>query len=102
MIQLDCAGTEDGIAALKQKYRKLIGRHPSLKDTTTWLDNEDEILEKAPFLERDQIKVCEPGYSYISETNLKSKTVTRDGKEFSDKKAAGLQRRRRSMPSELS
>lgn len=55
---MDCSGTEKGIASLKENYQKLINKHPSLKEANSWLDSEDEILEKLPALDRGQIQVC--------------------------------------------
>jgi sarcosine oxidase/L-pipecolate oxidase len=54
--QLDCAHGEKGIASLRQAYQTLLDANAGLKETNQWLDSEDEILEKMPLLEKEQIK----------------------------------------------
>lgn len=66
------------------------------------MDNEDEILKKAPFLEREQVKVCHPVYMAIIRTSLESNAVIRDGRASLARMGAGLQLQRRSMRSERS
>lgn len=55
--RIDCAGRPESIESLKQGYRTLVDSYTDLKDSTQWLDSEDEILAKAPLLDREQIKV---------------------------------------------
>lgn len=55
--RLDCAGRPESIEALQEGYMTLVASDTDLKDTTIWLDNEDEILAKAPLLNREQIRV---------------------------------------------
>jgi sarcosine oxidase/L-pipecolate oxidase len=57
---MDCAGSEDGIKGLAEQYRSLMDSDAGLKETTEWLDNEDEILAKMPLLKRENIKVSLP------------------------------------------
>jgi hypothetical protein len=42
---------------LKRTYQALLDANVGLEETNKWLDSEDEILEKAPLLDREKIKV---------------------------------------------
>jgi sarcosine oxidase/L-pipecolate oxidase len=55
--RLDCAGQPESLESLREGFKTLVESDTDLKDTTVWLDNEDEILAKAPLLDREQIKV---------------------------------------------
>jgi sarcosine oxidase/L-pipecolate oxidase len=55
-LQLDCADGEKGIAGLQQAYQALLDANAGLEATNHWLDSEDAILDKAPLLDRSQIK----------------------------------------------
>jgi sarcosine oxidase/L-pipecolate oxidase len=58
--RIDCAGQPDSIESLKKGYQTLVESDTDLKDSTVWLDTEEEILAKAPLLDREQIKVSIP------------------------------------------
>jgi sarcosine oxidase/L-pipecolate oxidase len=50
------------LADLRQAYKALLDADAGLEETTEWLKNEDEILQKIPLLEREKIKVSpKPG-----------------------------------------
>ncbi|OOQ91537.1 hypothetical protein PEBR_08499 [Penicillium brasilianum] len=53
---IDCSSSEEGIAGLRRKYQSLIDANIGFEKTNTWLDNEDEILAKAPQFTREQVK----------------------------------------------
>jgi sarcosine oxidase/L-pipecolate oxidase len=55
--RIDCAGRPESIESLRNAFRTLVDSDTDLKDSTRWLDSEDEILAKAPLLDRDQVKV---------------------------------------------
>ncbi|KAH8664732.1 fructosyl peptide oxidase [Xylariales sp. PMI_506] len=61
--RMDCAGSEHGIAALRNQYKALLDAGVGLEKTTYWLEVEDEILAKVPLLQRDQIKGWKAIYS---------------------------------------
>jgi sarcosine oxidase/L-pipecolate oxidase len=54
--QLDCEHTEKGIEGLRKQYQTLLDAGVGLEMTNEWLDTEEQILEKAPQLEREKIK----------------------------------------------
>jgi sarcosine oxidase/L-pipecolate oxidase len=54
--QLDCASTEEELEALSEQYQTLLNAGVGLEKTTEWLDTEEQILEKAPKLDRERIK----------------------------------------------
>lgn len=54
--QLDCASTEEELEALREQYQTLLNAGVGLEKTTEWLDTEEQILEKAPKLDRERIK----------------------------------------------
>ncbi|WRT65294.1 uncharacterized protein IL334_002237 [Kwoniella shivajii] len=54
--RLDCGSTPEEIEGLKKAYKKSINAGVGLEKTTFWLETEDEILEKMPLLDREQIK----------------------------------------------
>lgn len=54
--QLDCEHTEEGIEGLRKQYQTLLDAGVGLEKTNVWLETEDQILEKAPQLEREKIK----------------------------------------------
>ena len=56
--QVDTSVTPEGQADLRKEYETLVQLGNGLEKTTHWLDNEDEILARAPLLEREKIKVC--------------------------------------------
>ena len=45
------------MADLRQEYKALLDAGAGLEESTEWLENEDEILQKMPLLEREKIKV---------------------------------------------
>ncbi|KAJ5390965.1 uncharacterized protein N7496_002033 [Penicillium cataractarum] len=53
---IDCSSSEEGIGGLQRKHQSLIDANIGLEKTNFWLDNEDEILAKAPQFSRKQIK----------------------------------------------
>jgi len=55
--KLDCAHGDKGITGLRQAYQALLDADARLDETNEWLDSEEEILEKMPLLDREQIKV---------------------------------------------
>lgn len=42
---------------LKEKLQTLVDAGVGLEKTSTWLENEDEILSKTPWLTKDHVKV---------------------------------------------
>ena len=61
--RLDCAGQPESLKSLREGFKTLVDSDSDLKDSTVWLDNEDEILAKAPLLDREQIKVSHCVYT---------------------------------------
>jgi sarcosine oxidase / L-pipecolate oxidase len=55
-VKLDCASTEKDKVSLRQHYEDIINSGHGLEKSFEWLDNEDEILKKAPLLDRNNIK----------------------------------------------
>lgn len=63
--KIDCSSSEEGIENLRWKYQSLIDAGVGLDKTNVWLENEDEILARAPHFTREQIKViCWPMNSF--------------------------------------
>ncbi|KAF2445074.1 fructosyl peptide oxidase [Karstenula rhodostoma CBS 690.94] len=54
--RLDCEHTDEGIEGLRKQYKTLLDAGVGLEKTHEWLETEDQILEKAPQLEREKIK----------------------------------------------
>lgn len=92
-IQLDCAHGKKGIEGLRSAYQALLDANAGLDATNEWLDSEDEILERMPLLQRDQIKV-----SIIQQLVLQSLMYAyRAGKQYLVKMGGGLQQPKLSM-----
>ncbi|KAL4959803.1 NAD(P)/FAD-dependent oxidoreductase [Aspergillus stella-maris] len=53
---IDTSSTQEGIAALRTKYESLVNAGIGLEKTNYLLENEDEILAKAPHFTREQVK----------------------------------------------
>lgn len=54
--RLDCASSEQEIASLRKQYQQLLDAGVGLEQTNEWLDSEDQILEKAPKLDRENVR----------------------------------------------
>ncbi|KAL5458243.1 hypothetical protein PMIN06_003443 [Paraphaeosphaeria minitans] len=54
--RLDCEHTKEGIEGLRNQYQTLLSAGVGPEKTNKWLETEDQILEKAPQLEREKIK----------------------------------------------
>ena len=80
--RLDCEGTREGIAALKQQYQTLLDANVGLEKTNEWLDNEDAILEKMPLLERDQIQGWKAIFSQDGGWLAAAKAINAIGEEL--------------------
>ncbi|WVR04150.1 hypothetical protein IAU60_001149 [Kwoniella sp. DSM 27419] len=54
--RLDCAHTPEAIKALREAYEAVTTAGAGLDETLEWLDSADQLLSKAPLLERGQIE----------------------------------------------
>lgn len=64
--------------------------------TNKWLDTENEIMEKAPQLDSEKIKVC-----FLPQTKIRlTNAIKRDGKLSGVKMVVGWPQQKLSMPSE--
>ncbi|OWZ61044.1 fructosyl amino acid oxidase [Cryptococcus neoformans Bt63] len=61
--RLDCAHTSESIASLRKSYEAILKAESGLEKTHHWLSTEDEILARAPLLDRQQIKGWKAIYS---------------------------------------
>ncbi|KAF2645002.1 fructosyl peptide oxidase [Massarina eburnea CBS 473.64] len=59
--RLDCESSEQGLESLRKEYQQQLDA--GLEESTEWLDSEDEILEKIPLLERENIRGWKAIYS---------------------------------------